>query len=106
LNCPEDDTAEFPDVSDEKLESDTDEEEDPTAFWTARATWGWIASSICWTRAELDSELCEENEESWTEENEESWTEEVEEELEDEEEDEDETDSSEVALFTCFCQIS
>ena len=32
MNCPEDDTAEFPDVSDEKLESDTDEEEDPTAF--------------------------------------------------------------------------
>ena len=45
------------------------------------------------------------NEESWTAEKEESWTEEVDDELEEDEDDE-ETDSSEVALFTCFCQIS
>ena len=40
----------FPDVSEEKLESDWDDvelEEDPTAFCTATATWGWIASRIC-----------------------------------------------------------
>ena len=91
-NWPEDDKSElkvFP-VCDENCESDSDEE-DPTAFWTARATWGWIAIRICWTRselnsAELDCELREEDE------------------LEDELEEV--TDNSEVALFTCFCQIS
>ena len=74
-------------------------EDDPTADWTAAATWGWMASNICWINDELDKE------EDWEVDREELDKEDVR--LEDEEEeDELDRDSRVVAFSTCVCQSS
>merc|ERR1719150_87392 len=93
----------FPEAEDSEeklcwLETEAEEEEDaPTAAWTAWATWGWMASRICCTRLPLAREAWawEEKEESREAARDEEL--EVEEELEELEEEE-ETDNSLIAF--------
>ena len=76
-----------------ETEAVEDEDEAPTAAWTAWATWGWMASRICCTRSPLVREPWEEREESWEAVRDED-------ELEEELDEEEETDNSLVAFST------
>ena len=74
-SCPDDkedvESNLFPEAEDSEeklcwLETEAvEEDEAPTAAWTAWATWGWMASRICCTRLPLAREPWEEMEESW-----------------------------------------
>ena len=112
-SCPDDkedvESNLFPEAEDSEeklcwLETEAEEEEDaPTAAWTAWATWGWMASRICCTRLPLAREAWawEEKEESReAARDEEELEEELEEEEEEELEEEEETDNSLVAFST------